>query len=78
MNAHYCVQCKSIDGKTGSFVFTGSLAEGRTPISPVFPSLAELYPWMQSHGWSQVPHGSWNAVEKSDEPKPNRESQVSR
>ena len=42
------VQCKDPDGNVGDFLF---LDDKR--ISPLFTSLAELYPWMKANGWKQ-------------------------
>lgn len=41
------IQCTdSASGKVGSFI-----GKDRAAISPVFPSLLDLYQWTDAHGW---------------------------
>lgn len=56
MKYGYCVQCRdSWSGKTGDFVFESSdgSRELRKTISPVFDSLAQLFPWMRENGFER-------------------------
>jgi hypothetical protein len=48
MEYRIAVQCK--DTETGQ-VATFIRNENRTAISPLFPDLAGLYPWMRDSGW---------------------------
>ncbi len=41
------VQCPDMDGRPATFI----RSETREQVSPSFPSLAELYPWMRANGW---------------------------
>jgi hypothetical protein len=46
-----CVQCENAsDGRTGDFVARID-GKKRYAVSPLFSSLAELFPWMREHGW---------------------------
>ena len=43
------VQCtEASTGKVGTFI---APADSREAVSPVFSSLAQLYPWMRENGW---------------------------
>lgn len=62
MEVRIAVQCTAACGTVGTFLFTEKDEQGRrVPISPVFDSLAELYPWMRANGWESVPGGIWTA-----------------
>ena len=52
MQAYICCQCETVTGETGSFLSSGKGECGRwVVVSPVFGSLADLYPWMRANGW---------------------------
>lgn len=58
----YCiaVQCRDIaSGTVGSFLHAGD----RRTISPVFGSLAQLYPWMRANGFDSDNSRPWGAKE---------------
>lgn len=49
MKARLMIQCLAPNGERGTFL----QGENNGPlISPVFPDLAELHPWMKANGWS--------------------------
>ena len=53
MNQEYTirVQCNdAASGETGSYIAEKTT---KAAMSPVFPSLAELFPWMRANGWKQ-------------------------
>lgn len=47
------VSARMPDGKYGTFI-----ADGAGPISPVFPCIDELIPWMKNNGWYWDEHGT--------------------
>lgn len=47
------IQCDTVDGQRGTFLFRET-EQGRQPISPVFTSLVDLYPWLDANGWRAV------------------------
>lgn len=49
--AHVAIQCQSIDGKIGDFLYSGESHKAGAPLSPVFKSLSELYSWTRQNGW---------------------------
>lgn len=52
--AAYCVQCtERTTGVVGDFVYHPS--NPMVAISPIFQSLADLYPWMAKNGWVHIP-----------------------
>jgi hypothetical protein len=53
--AFLAIQCRTIDGSKGTFLFTGE-STARKPISPVFSGCVELFDWAKANGWSQAPH----------------------
>lgn len=53
--AGYCVQCReAVTGKVGDFVYLRGVCVPKVAISPVFQSLADLYPWMKANGWQHM------------------------
>lgn len=49
MEYHMSVQCNTIDGATGDFIHDDE--NPTVPLSPVFDSLAKLFPWIRENGW---------------------------
>jgi hypothetical protein len=48
--AALAIQCKATTGEFGTFLYVPT-AEGKEPISPVFPGLMTFYPWARREGW---------------------------
>lgn len=61
METKYCTGC--IDrrtGNTGAFIIEpGSPPGAYRALSPVFDSLAELYPWMRQNNWILIDGTPW-------------------
>lgn len=45
------VQCRTDEGELGVFLTRQGGAIDRKPISPVFKSLHEFFPWAHEQGW---------------------------
>ena len=52
---HIAIQCAAANGTTGSFLFIPGTMP-REPLSPVFGSLAAIYPWLDANGWIALPY----------------------
>jgi hypothetical protein len=59
MTATIKVQCKDEHGETGDFI-----SQDGKRVSPLFTSLADLFPWMKQNGWqNQFTHDRpWGVV----------------
>ncbi|WP_421991710.1 hypothetical protein [Roseococcus sp.] len=62
---HVVIQCRAVSGETGTFLAKFGGHPRWEPISPIFTSLADLYPWLDANGWTlrpydqQVPTGAY-------------------
>jgi hypothetical protein len=65
--ARVAIQCKCPDsGETGSFIFTGeSYKISGSRVSPVFPSLLDLYEWNKTNGWISGPPSTNTYIKKN-------------
>jgi len=53
MICRLAIQCKAPCGKVGDFLFSGVSPKTGTLRSPVFESLADLYPWIKKNGFEE-------------------------
>lgn len=60
---YLCIQCKAPDGKVGTFI-SSSVSMPWIPVSPVFNSLADLFPWLKTNGWKE--HNSRAYIKMSE------------
>lgn len=58
IRGHVAVQCANSAGETGTFLFNYNAAGARYMLSPLFDSLAGLYPWLDQNGWTEVRDGT--------------------
>lgn len=60
---NYCIQCRTPEGKTGTFGYSGRDASGAfIPCTPVFSGLVEFYAWAKAQGWIENDTHDLNAL----------------
>lgn len=59
--ARLAIHCTASTGEVGSFIFKEKCenTERYIPVSPVFPSCAQAFDWLQENGWVSFWDQKW-------------------